>query len=141
MTYSPDKKTLSLEPSLDLEWACFDVYTEINPSKLTEEKNEITGLQFKGYGVNELQIGNVKASFLETFGGTKLQRRSGEADWRLRASDYELSSDSELSYEGRSFVYDKTELRRRPLPGRRGRQPGSSRRYLLEKRRYRLVRN
>ena len=109
MTYSPDKKTLSLEPALDLEWVCFDVYTEINPGKLTEEKNEITGLQFKGYGVNELQIGNVKASFLETIGEAKLQRRSGEADWRLRASDYELSSDSEFSYEGRSFVYDKTD--------------------------------
>ena len=109
MTYSPDKKTLSLEPSLDLEWVCFDVYTEVNPNELTEEKNEITGLQFKGYGVNELQIGNVKASFLETIGDTKLQRRSGEANWRLRASDYELSSDSEFSYEGRSFVYDKTD--------------------------------
>ncbi|MBS3737019.1 hypothetical protein KGY72_07620 [Candidatus Bipolaricaulota bacterium] len=109
MTYSSDKKTLSLEPSLDLEWACFDVYTEIKPGELTEEKNEITGLNLKGYGMNELQIGNVKVSFLETIGDTKLQRRIGEADWRLRATDYELSSDTEFSYEGRSFIYNKTD--------------------------------
>ncbi len=109
MTYSPDEKTLSLEPSLDLEWACFDVYTEIQPGELTEEKNEITGLNLKGYGMDELQIGNLKVSFLETIGDTKLQRRSGEADWRLRASDYELSSETEFSYEGRSFVYNKTD--------------------------------
>ncbi|MFP4202066.1 MAG: hypothetical protein ACLFSX_03855, partial [Candidatus Acetothermia bacterium] len=109
MTYSPDEKTLSLEPSLDLEWACFDVYTEIKPGELTEEKNEITGLNLKGYGMDELQIGDVKVSFLETIGDTKLQRQSGEADWRLRASDYELSSESQFSYEARSFVYNETD--------------------------------
>lgn len=109
MTYSSDEKSISLEPSLDLEWACFDVYTAIKPDELTEENNAMTGLKVKGYGMDELQLGDVKVSFLNTVGDTKLQRRSGMADWRLRASDYELSSESEFSYESRSFVYGETD--------------------------------
>ncbi|MCF7890422.1 hypothetical protein K9M78_04305 [Candidatus Bipolaricaulota bacterium] len=109
LTYKPEEKTLSLKPSIDLEWACFDVYSEIGPTELTEEENRITEIKLKGYGVNEIHLGNVKASFIQALGDNRLQRLRGQDDWRLRASDYDITAEGEFSYEGRSFVFGETD--------------------------------
>ncbi|MBS3735616.1 MAG: hypothetical protein V5A77_00555 [Candidatus Bipolaricaulota bacterium] len=109
MTYSARKKTLSLEPSLNLEWACFDVYSEMRPNELTEEESQITGINLKGYGVNGIQLGNVRASFIQALGNNRLQRLRGRDDWRLRASDYDLTTEAEFSYEERSFAFGQTD--------------------------------
>lgn len=109
LTYKLDEKSLSLEPSVELEWACFDVYSAIRPTQLTGEENRITGINIKGFGINEIQLGNVRASFIQALGDNRLQRLKGQNDWRLRASDYHLTTEAEFSYEGRSFVFGETD--------------------------------
>ncbi len=108
MKYTPGEKTLSLDPSLDLKWVCFDLYSEVRSSELTKEGEGLTGVSIKGYGMEELQLGNAKASFIQALGDNKLQRKQGRDDWRLRASDYGLYSEEEYSYSGRSFSFGKT---------------------------------
>lgn len=109
LTYKLDEKSLSLEPSVELEWACFDVYSAIRPTQLTGKENRITGINIKGFGINEIQLGNVRASFIQALGDNRLQRLKGQNDWRLRASDYHLTTEAEFSYEGRSFVFGGTD--------------------------------
>ena len=109
ITYRPEEKSVSLEPSVDLEWACFDVYSELSPPKLTDEENQLTGININGYGIDEIQLGNVKASFLQALGDNRLQRLQGQDDWRMRASDYDLTTKTQYSYEDRSFVFEETD--------------------------------
>ncbi len=109
LTYSLEKKTVSLEPSLDLGWACFDVYSKIRPREMTEKQNGLTGISIKGYGINGIQLGNVKTSFIHSLGDNRLQRTKRQDDWRLRASDYDLIAESEFSYAGGSYAYEVTD--------------------------------
>ncbi len=100
INYTPSQKAISLNPGLDLEWACLELYTELLPEGLSEEKSELTGLSVKGYGISEVQLGDVRVSFLEALGDNFLYRDRGERDWRLRASDYTFPpSDEKLAFE------------------------------------------
>ncbi len=99
ITYAPKEKKVSLNPELDLEWACFDLYSEIVPGSLTGDKNELSGIDLKGYGINEIQLGNVQVSLVGALGDNFLYRERGKEDWRLRAFDYVFpAADRKLYY-------------------------------------------
>lgn len=92
--FKPGSKDITLEPELNLEWGCLDVYSELKPDELTGEKSSIEGFAIRGYGMNEVSLGNVEFSFLEALGDNNLIRESDRKDWRLRAEDYGLFSSS-----------------------------------------------
>ncbi len=96
--FKPSGKDITLEPELNLDWGCLDVYSELKPDELTGGKNVIEGFAIRGYGMNEVSLGNVKFSFLEALGDNNLIRESEEKDWRLRAEDYGLFPRSRYSY-------------------------------------------
>lgn|GEM_PF-1840389 len=108
--FKPGSKDITLEPELNLEWGCLDVYSELKPDELTEGKNVIEGFAIRGYGMNEVSLGNVKFSFLEALGDNNLIRESEEKDWRLRAEDYGLFDRGRYSYlPGGASVSSKTD--------------------------------
>ena len=101
--FTPEEKSVSLIPQLELDSVCFDLYSRLDPSKLTEGSGTITGLVVEGYGLEDIQLGDVAISMLQALGGAKISRPAGGDDFELRASDYTFPLPDQKVY------YDETE--------------------------------
>lgn len=57
VSFSEDK-SIKINPSLDLDWSCFNVYTKIGP-KLDENSSKLDSLIFKGFSLRTEVVENV----------------------------------------------------------------------------------
>ncbi len=60
LKFSPSK-SITISPSLDLDWACFDVYTELD-GDLTGSDGTIDSLTIEGFSLTSQEIGGVSFS-------------------------------------------------------------------------------
>lgn len=109
--FSPEEKSVSLTPELDLEWADLNVSTSLTPKEITDPNNLISGLEIEGIGIEEIDLGTGEGSIKLCVGDYKLWKRKSTEDYQLRASDYIFSSlaEGEFSYEGPSAAYEPTD--------------------------------
>ncbi len=91
VSFSPQSKSVTLTPKLDLGWSCIDLYTELRPVSLTGEEDTLTDLRVHGFGVDELAVGSVTVSAKIGLGSNHLYLRKSEYDYTSRASDYVFS--------------------------------------------------
>lgn len=99
ITFTPDSKSVTLLPRIDLGWSCIDLYTALDPGTLTKEENSITGVRVYGFGVDELILGNVTVSGKIGLDSSSLYLRKSAQDYESRASDYTFSpSPQEKAY-------------------------------------------
>ncbi|MFP3953228.1 MAG: hypothetical protein ACLFVS_03765 [Candidatus Acetothermia bacterium] len=66
LEFSPDKD-ITISPSLDLDWACFDVYTELG-GDLTGSNDTIDSLTINGFSLTSQKIGGVSLSAYSALG-------------------------------------------------------------------------
>jgi len=99
LKFSTQTKSVELNPRLDLEWACFDLYTDL--STVDDENllgndgttaDTIGGLEIEGFGISEVAVGHLTFSSLTALEGN-LFRLSSASDMDLRAEDYVLDPD------------------------------------------------
>lgn len=88
---APKLKFVSLNPGLEFEWAKVEVYTTMRPGLIWEYNNEITEIQIRGFGVDDLSIGEAKFNARVGVGDAKLYRRRNKTEYQARASDYKLT--------------------------------------------------
>ena len=96
--YSPEEKSISLTPRLDLNFACFDVYSRFSPEGLTNSSAIVNGLSIDGYGIEKIQLGDVRVGLLQALGKETVSRPPGKYDYELRASDYTFPPPGEKAF-------------------------------------------
>lgn len=101
LRFTPEGKSVELEPRLDTDWACFDVYTGLRTSNGGNKlvgggDSTIEALVLEGFGLTDLKLGKVSFSSLTVLEG-RLFRLAGEDDLDLRANDYVLNPDPVFS--------------------------------------------
>jgi len=106
LTLAPDSKKISLKPTLELEWACVDVYTALLPKVLSNEEDSLTGVTLYGFGVEELLIGNLEYSARIGLGNNHLYRQIDQMDYGLRAGDYIFLRSAKQVYYYERTKYD-----------------------------------
>lgn len=91
LEFTPQTKTVTLDPELDLEWSCFDVYSEL---KTSSNGSQIDGLELKGFSLSDLEYGPVTASSYTALDGYDVN---------------DLNSDfiGSYSYDDGSFTLDE----------------------------------
>jgi len=99
LKFTPQTKSVELNPGIDLDWACFEVYTELTTA---DDQNHLTGgeggvsalggLRIKGFGITKVDLGNLHLSSLTAL-HENLFRLSTEKNIDLHANDYVLSPD------------------------------------------------
>mgnify|MGYP006896947339 CR=1 FL=1 len=110
MTFTPDKKRVSLTPQFDISWNCLSVYTGFKPGTIDGSNNKIEEFQIKGFGLNRTKIGEVYVSSLMALGdGVLWKSKTAGSDIYLRAGDYVLDPDpiQEVFYKEVRYAYDK----------------------------------
>ncbi len=101
LRFTPQTKSLKLKPRLDLDWACFDVYTNLSTSDdenllVGGQNSTIEALAIEGFGMTDVQLGTVTFSSLTAMDGN-LFRLTTESNLGLRADDYVLNPDPAYS--------------------------------------------
>ncbi len=102
LTFTSQKKSVQLHPSLDTAWSCFDVYTELTTSNVdnllgSNSTSSLNGLQIEGFGISDVSLGHVILSSLTALDGN-LYRPANTYILDLRADDYLIDPHSD--YEG-----------------------------------------
>ncbi|MBS3789125.1 hypothetical protein KGY79_13145 [Candidatus Bipolaricaulota bacterium] len=97
LRFTPQTKSIKLKPRIDLDWACFDVYTSLRTSNdenllVGGQNSTIEGLIFEGFGITDVSLGHVSFSSLTALHGN-LFRLTTESNLDLRADDYVLNPD------------------------------------------------
>lgn len=99
LSFSPQTKSVELDPRLDLGWACFEVYTDLSTPddedllvNNSTEVSTIGGLEIEGFGITGVDLGHVTFSSLTALKGN-LNRLTDQEDMDLRARDYVLDPD------------------------------------------------
>lgn len=110
MTFTPDKKHVSLTPQIDLGWNCLSVYTGFKPETIDGSNNKIEEFQIKGFGLDRMEIGDVYISSLTALGdGVLWKSKTAGSDIYLRAGDYVLDPNpiEEVFYKKVQYAYVK----------------------------------
>ena len=99
LKFTPQTKSIELDPRLDLDWACFKVYTDLSTPDdedlLVNNSNEVStigALEVEGFGITGVNLGHVSFSSLTALKGN-LNRLTDQEDMDLRADDYVLDPD------------------------------------------------
>ena len=71
LKFTEQTKSIELTPSLDLAWACFDVYTDLSGTLANNGKvgDEIEGLEIEGFSLIGVEIGHITFSSYTALGG------------------------------------------------------------------------
>ena len=93
LKFTSQAKSISLTPSLDLGWACFDVYLDVTPVALSKGDSQLTGLEIEGIGISNVELGPVIFSSLIALKGDLYKSKTAPGDIGLRAGDYVLDPD------------------------------------------------
>ncbi|MBS3787726.1 hypothetical protein KGY79_05955 [Candidatus Bipolaricaulota bacterium] len=110
ITFTSEKKHVSLTPQLNIGWSCFSLYTGFIPPTVDTSTSKLKGFKVKGFGINSIKIGNVKISSLTALGdGVLWKNKAAGSDIYLRAEDYVLEPDpiEEVYYKEVTYGYDK----------------------------------
>ena len=54
--FTPQTKSVTLEPELDTTWSCFEVFTELETQS---SGSKLTSIKLKGFGMSDLELGPV----------------------------------------------------------------------------------
>ena len=113
LKFSPQTKSLELNPRIDLGWGCFDVYTDISTEddenllgKNGTNENKLGGLEIEGFGLKEVAIGDFYFSSLTALKGG-LFGLVTKSDLDLRAHEYVLDPDPVYSGLYKNNNYDQ----------------------------------
>jgi len=113
LEFRPQTKSVELNPKLDLDWACFEVYTDLytgdDENLLVNNSTGtsiIDGLELEGFGISSLDLGEVTFSSLTALKGD-LNRFTDQEDMDLRADDYVLDPDPIYSGLYTNIPYDE----------------------------------
>jgi hypothetical protein len=94
LQYALQDKTITLTPSLGLGTACLDIYLDPIPLELDRDDNQITGLELKGVGIMDVDLGSsVTFSSLTALKGHLWHSKTATSNIPLRARDYILEPD------------------------------------------------
>ena len=79
LMFTPQTKSIYLEPSLDADWACFEVYTGLTTGQSNdllanndEEYSVIDGFEIRGFAIKDVELGHVKLSSYTALGSHSL---------------------------------------------------------------------
>ncbi|MBS3736905.1 hypothetical protein KGY72_07020 [Candidatus Bipolaricaulota bacterium] len=110
LTFSAQTKSVELNPGINTQWGCFDVYTDLSTPNAdnvlgnnSTKESTINGLEVKGFGIFDVSLGHVTFSSLTSLKGN-LWRPDGTYDMDLHAGDYLI--DPQPVYQG---LYDETD--------------------------------
>jgi len=113
LEFRPQTKSVELNPKLDLDWACFEVYTDLytgdDENLLVNNATGtsiIGGLELEGFGITGLDLGEIAFSSLTALKGD-LNRLTDQEDMDLRADDYVLDPDPIYSGLYTNIPYDE----------------------------------
>ena len=64
LRFTPQTKSIHLYPSLTTEWACFEVYTDLqaNLANNSDTGDLISALEVEGFAIKDVELGHVKFS-------------------------------------------------------------------------------
>ena len=99
-------KSFKIKPTLDLNWACFDAYTNFTGPLVEEDEegSQITGIELEGFGFSNIKLGYLNFNSLTSL-KDHLYRPVNKSDMDLRTEDYILHpTDDEKQF------YEKTEF-------------------------------
>jgi len=71
LKFTEQTKSIELTPSLDLAWACFDVYTDLSGTLANNSQtgDEIEGLVIEGFSLTGIQMGHITFSSYTALAG------------------------------------------------------------------------
>lgn len=75
LTFTPQTKSLQVDPTLDLSWACFEVYTKLESTLGNDgpdiSGSSISGLTVEGFSISDVEFGPVYfSSYTALYGHT-----------------------------------------------------------------------
>lgn len=113
LKFTSQAKSIELDPKLDLDWACFDVYTDLSTpddenllTNSSSKTSTIGGLEIEGFGITGVKLGHVTFSSLTALEGN-LNRLTDQENMDLRAYDYVLDPDPVYSGLYTNTPYDE----------------------------------
>jgi len=81
LTFTPQTKSLQVDPALDLSWACFEVYTELQSTLGNDgpdiSGSSISGLTVEGFSISDVEFGPVYFSSYTALHGHTVADLSG----------------------------------------------------------------
>ena len=96
ITFSADQKTVSIDPDLDIDGKCFDLYVDF----IEEDSSNTYNLELKGFGFHNINIGKYFTLSSITSMKGNLYKNKGASNIVLRASDYTIDPISPDYYDG-----------------------------------------
>lgn len=97
LRFTPQTKSLKLDPEINLGWACFEVYSDI-----THTGEKLEGLEIEGLGVTDVQLGPATLSSMTALKDI-LYKGLDESDIHLRAQDYLVDPDHPAYYSDTEY--------------------------------------
>ena len=92
LKFTPQTKSLELDPQIDLGWACIDVYSD-----LAHTGEKLEGLEIEGFGITGVELGPITLSSLTALKDT-LYHDLDKSDINLRAYDYFVDPEEPAYY-------------------------------------------
>lgn len=99
LRFSPQSKSIDLDPYIEISGDCFTTYFDLAPSNVNTYQ-----LELEGFGLSGVKIGNVTFSSITALQGD-LYKDPGASDLVLRADDYIISPTTPALYA--ETVYDE----------------------------------
>ena len=99
LKFSPQSKSVTLDPELDVSFDCFTVYMDLLQDGSTKTNYD---LEIEGFELRRIALGPVQFSSITSLKGS-LYRNYGTTNLKLRSYDYLIDPDKPLNYIPTSF--------------------------------------
>ena len=99
LKFSPQSKSVTLDPELDVSFDCFTVYMDLLQDGSTEANYDF---EIEGFELRQVELGPVRFSSITSLKGN-LYRSYGTTNLKLRSYDYLIDPDKPLNYIPTSF--------------------------------------
>jgi len=83
LKFTPVEKSITLDPSLTMDFACFTIYNEIpdSVSNDTDTNSTITGLEIEGFSLTGIELGEMTFSSYTALGDNTVSDLNGDFDY------------------------------------------------------------
>ena len=99
LRFSPQSKSVTLDPELDVSFDCFTVYMDMLQDGSTEANYNF---EIEGFELRQVALGPVEFSSITSLKGN-LYRSYGSSNLKLRSYDYLIDPDNPLNYISTPF--------------------------------------
>lgn len=115
VSFTPEAKSVTLDPSLTLDFACFTVYNDISGTISSDPStgNKLTGLEIQGFSISGVELGHVEFSSYTALGDNVISDLTNDFDY---GDDYDevfrisKSDDLDLTLDAYFDMTDSQQL-------------------------------